>query len=139
MVLSGFLLAKMDHRKKLPLIVLGFLVLCIVTKVKSDLSVENCVAYVDEDVIETTTSVIVSTTDKTIEEIPIRTAKPPIHTDGSPRPDQKSLLIVFDGTNSMRKDLEQLLGAAREIVKTLAALEEKPIYNYILSVYRDPG
>lgn len=56
-----------------------------------------------------------------------------------PRPDQKSLLIVFDATISMNPDLAQLREGAQEIVTKFASREDNPIYNYILSVYRDPG
>lgn len=56
-----------------------------------------------------------------------------------PRPDQKSLLIVFDATGSMHDDLEQLRSGAQEIINELSAREDNPIYNYILVVYRDPS
>lgn len=56
-----------------------------------------------------------------------------------PRPDQRSLLIVFDGTGSMADDLQQLRAGAQEIVNELSAREDNPIYNYVLVVYRDPG
>lgn len=56
-----------------------------------------------------------------------------------PRPDQKSLLIVFDATGSMHDDLEQLRSGAQEIITELSAREDNPIYNYVLVVYRDPS
>lgn len=56
-----------------------------------------------------------------------------------PRPDQKSLLIVFDATGSMHDDLEQLRVGAQEIINEFSAREDNPIYNYVLVVYRDPG
>lgn len=56
-----------------------------------------------------------------------------------PRPDQKSLLIVFDATGSMHDDLEQLRAGAQEIVTELSARQDNPIYNYVLVVYRDPS
>jgi CheY-like chemotaxis protein len=56
-----------------------------------------------------------------------------------PRPDQRSLLIVFDATGSMHDDLEQLRAGAKEIVNELSSREDNPIYNYVLVVYRDPG
>lgn len=58
---------------------------------------------------------------------------------GKPRSNQKSLLIIFDGTGSMRRDLVQLREGAREIVKAYSQGAENPIYNYVLSVFRDPG
>lgn len=56
-----------------------------------------------------------------------------------PRPDQRSLLIVFDATGSMHNDLEQLRAGAQEIVNELSAREDNPIFNYVLVVYRDPS
>lgn len=55
------------------------------------------------------------------------------------RPDQRSLLIVFDATGSMHDDLEQLRAGAQEIVTELSAREDNPIFNYVLVVYRDPS
>ena len=52
---------------------------------------------------------------------------------------QKSLLIIFDGTASMSRDLAQLRAAAKKIVVDIAAQKDKPIFNYVLDVYRDPG
>lgn len=56
-----------------------------------------------------------------------------------PRPDQRSLLIVFDATGSMHDDLEQLRAGAKEIVNELSVREDNPIFNYVLVVYRDPS
>lgn len=56
-----------------------------------------------------------------------------------PRPDQKSLLIVFDATGSMHDDLEQLRAGAQEIINELSARKDNPIFNYVLVVYRDPS
>lgn len=69
----------------------------------------------------------------------VRVTKPKKDYKGRARPDQKSLLIVFDATGSMSSDLAQLRSGAEEIVNKLASQEESPIYNYILSVFRDPG
>ncbi|CAO1391663.1 unnamed protein product [Diamesa hyperborea] len=55
-----------------------------------------------------------------------------------PKPDQKSLVIVFDGTNSMKQDLKQLLDAVGKILNDLSKLKINPIFNYILAVFRDP-
>lgn len=55
------------------------------------------------------------------------------------RPDQRTLLIVFDATGSMHDDLEQLRAGAQEIVTELSARDDNPIYNYVLVVYRDPS
>lgn len=56
-----------------------------------------------------------------------------------PRPDQKSLLIVFDGTGSMHDDLQQLRSGAQEIINDLSSRNDSPIFNYALVVYRDPS
>lgn len=81
------------------------------------------------------TSTMAATTTAT----PLHRVVQTIDYTGRARPDQKSLLIVFDATASMAADLEQLRSGAREIVNLLAAQAENPIYNYILSVFRDPG
>lgn len=56
-----------------------------------------------------------------------------------PRIDQKSLLIIFDGTGSMYDDLQQLRLGAQEIVNDLSSRNDSPIFNYVLVVYRDPS
>ena len=56
-----------------------------------------------------------------------------------PRPGQRSLLIIFDGTKSMTKDLEQLRLAATQIINELSMRRDNPIFNYVLVVFRDPG
>ena len=55
-----------------------------------------------------------------------------------PGRDQKSLLIVFDTSGSMNKDLEQLRGGAQDIVNLFASRKDQPIYNYVLSLFNDP-
>lgn len=122
----------MDNRIAIWFIVMSLLLISVV---KPDISAADCVDYEDE--IETTTTSAASS--DVITKVPIPTKKPKKDFKGRPRPDQKSLLLVFDDTGSMSDDLVQLRGAAREIVNTLAGLDEKPIYNYILSVFNDPG
>lgn len=53
--------------------------------------------------------------------------------------DEKSLVIIFDGTNSMADVLIQLRTAAIEIIDKLTAQNENHIKNYILVVFRDPS
>ena len=48
-------------------------------------------------------------------------------------------VIIFDGTNSMKPDLRQLRNAVENIVNEFSKLKVNPIFNYILSVFRDPG
>ena len=55
-----------------------------------------------------------------------------------PGRDQISLLIVFDSTGSMNKDLEELRGGAQDIVNNFASRKDQPIYNYVLSLFNDP-
>ncbi|CAO1415300.1 unnamed protein product [Diamesa serratosioi] len=58
--------------------------------------------------------------------------------DATARPDQRSLLIIFDGTGSMGADLAQLKSAAQEIINEFSQRIDNPIFNYILVVFRDP-
>lgn len=53
--------------------------------------------------------------------------------------EQKSLLIAFDGTRSMTTDLNQLRAGATEITLEFANRHDNPIYDYILSIFRDPS
>ena len=59
------------------------------------------------------------------------------NTNEPPKPGQKSLLIIFDGTVSMTDDLKQVRVAARDIINDFANRPQKSIYNYILVVFRD--
>lgn len=52
---------------------------------------------------------------------------------------QKSLLIVFDGSPSMKDDLEQMRDAAKQIIKKYSDREESPIKNYVLTIFQDPS
>lgn len=52
---------------------------------------------------------------------------------------KKSLVIVFDGTNSMKEDLDQMRDAAKEIITELSEVKDKPIKNYVLTVFKDPS
>jgi hypothetical protein len=56
-----------------------------------------------------------------------------------PKSGQKSLLIAFDTTASMGKDLVQLREGAKDIVNNFASRKDQPIYNYVLSLFNDPG
>ena len=57
----------------------------------------------------------------------------------TPKPEQKSLVLVFDTTGSMHDDLVQLRQSAIEITEKLTSEKENPIYNYIFSPFNDPG
>lgn len=103
--------------------------------VKSHISDEEC-GIIEE---ESTTIRINAIDNGTASSIPIQAIKPKKDYKGRARPDQRSLLIVFDGTGSMSADLAQLRGGAQEIVNKLALREDNPIFNYVLSVFRDPG
>jgi len=50
----------------------------------------------------------------------------------TPRPEQKSLVIVFDSTGSMFDDLQQLTSSAANITNYLSSSHEDLVYNYIL-------
>lgn len=118
----------MDLKNTVKLSVMIFVIYTVVI-VKSE---NECEAHQEELQVTTLTpSLNDNATDRTVK----------IKKDyvGRPRPDQKSLLIVFDATGSMATDLAQLRKGAQEIVNKLAAQAENPIYNYILSVFRDPS
>jgi hypothetical protein len=67
-------------------------------------------------------------------------ASPPLDGDSSrPRPEQKSLVIVFDTTASMTSELEQVRREAKAIVEYAADLDENPFYNFIFVDFNDPG
>jgi hypothetical protein len=52
---------------------------------------------------------------------------------------QKSLLIVFDGTSSMNDDLVQMREAVKKIVNKFSEKKNNPIKNYVLTVFKDPS
>lgn len=52
---------------------------------------------------------------------------------------QKSLLIVFDGTESMGDDLKQMVPAAKQIIERFNDRKKKPIRNFVLTVFQDPS
>jgi hypothetical protein len=111
------------------LVLLAFL---FVHEARADISDDECGVWVDE---ETTT--IAAVTDK-----PANVSTP----KGSKRDEyfrkrvvKKSLVIVFDGTSSMTDDLAQMREAAKEIISSLSARKDKPIKNYVLTVFKDPS
>ena len=59
-------------------------------------------------------------------------------TSRGPKPGQKSLVIVFDATGSMKDDLEQLRAGAEKIIDEITKRNDNPIYNYIFVPFRDP-
>lgn len=55
-----------------------------------------------------------------------------------PRPDQRSLALVFDATGSLDSDnLQQLRRGAEKIFDKFTSLDESPIYNYIFVPFRE--
>lgn len=107
--------------------------LCIflITTVKSDISDDECGVWEDE---ETTT--IANSPDKPAN---ISSTAKLSKRDEYFAKRKKSLVIVFDGTGSMHDDLVQMRDAAKEIVNSLLAKEDKPIKNFVLVVFKDPG
>lgn len=55
-----------------------------------------------------------------------------------PRPEQASLVIVFDTTWSMDDDLQELRAGAEYIVKEMMKKSQNPIYNYVFAPFNDP-
>lgn len=101
-----------------------------ISRAKSDISDDEC------GIIENFDDSEAAATDQPEDEIATSSTNRPQIIEALP--DQKSLLIVFDGTRSMGKDLQQLRDAAKKIIESFAGREDKPIANYILSVFRDP-
>lgn len=50
-----------------------------------------------------------------------------------------SLAFVFDITGSMYDDLVQVIEGAAKILTTTLARRHKPLYNYVLVPFHDPG
>jgi len=50
-----------------------------------------------------------------------------------------SLAFVFDTTGSMSDDLAQAVDGAAKILEVTLTRREKPLYNYILVPFNDPG
>jgi hypothetical protein len=61
------------------------------------------------------------------------------HASELPNDYQRSLLLIFDGTGSMFKELEKLRRAAKEIIAELSSFQDNPIFNYVLVIFRDPS
>ncbi|XP_031619928.1 hemicentin-1-like [Contarinia nasturtii] len=54
-----------------------------------------------------------------------------------PRPGQKSLVLVFDATSSMKDDLDQLRKGVTMLVNKFSKIEDNPFYNYIFVPFRE--
>lgn len=117
--------------KRPKFLVLSMVVLLISFKsIKPDVSDDEC--GVDD-------------TEKEFADIP-RLADKPVTSSVSPQShktskkvEKKSLLIVFDGTSSMGADLTQMRDAAKKLITELSERKDKPIKNYVLTVFKDPS
>jgi len=58
--------------------------------------------------------------------------------DGIPQ-GAASLAFVFDITGSMHDDLVQVIDGAARILATTLARRDKPLFNYVLVPFHDPG
>ena len=54
-------------------------------------------------------------------------------------PGSSTLAFVFDVTGSMWDDLKQVTAGARKILDTTRNRAEKPLHNYVLIPFHDPG
>jgi len=54
-------------------------------------------------------------------------------------PGSSTLAFVFDVTGSMWDDLKQVTAGARQILDTTRNRAEKPLHNYVLIPFHDPG
>ena len=52
---------------------------------------------------------------------------------------EASLAFVFDTTGSMTDDLVEAKNGASKILNTTLSLPNKPLHNYILVPFNDPG
>ena len=50
-----------------------------------------------------------------------------------------TLAFVFDTTGSMYDDLVQVRAGASKILSTTLEMKTKPLYNYVLIPFHDPG
>lgn len=116
----------MHFLKIVSLITIGVSFMSNIKLVQSDLSDDECGIFED---FETITLATTTLTDKPAE---------PENNYFRKKVPKKSLLIVFDGTNSMRDDLIQMRNAAKQIINNLYVREDKPIENYVLTVFKDP-
>lgn len=53
------------------------------------------------------------------------------------RTDQRSLVLVFDATESMSRQKQKLREGAEVIFNKLSGLQENPIYNFIFVPFRE--
>lgn len=53
--------------------------------------------------------------------------------------EKRSLVIVFDTTGSMHRDLQQVKNAVIQIVREFSLSGKDAIHNYVLSPFNDPS
>lgn len=99
------------------------------SQIKLDISDDECGNH--EEDVETTTTVTHQTEVDNTRDLSAKA--------NNQNYTKKSLIVVFDGTNSMVNDLIQMQAAVREIVQNLSVGENKSIKNYVLTVFRDPS
>lgn len=104
------------------------ILLLTIGSVKSDISDDECGVDIEVE------PEVRNSTDK-----PQISVVRPQSKKSSQKFNKKSLLIAFDGTNSMRSDLNQMRDAAKKLITDLSGRDDKPIKNYVLTVFKDPS
>lgn len=62
-----------------------------------------------------------------------------LHQMNATQPEQRSLAIVFDGSESMKLHLQQLQRSVKVIFAKFAAQQQSSIYNYIFVPFQESG
>lgn len=120
--------------------------LCVISSllafVPTKLRISNGINKINcfENVINEPDLFVHSLTDNSVHSIKKRKTNSLVQTsmkNKSPRPDQRSLVLIFDATESMSTDLPHIQQGVKKITNKLSNLDENPIYNYIFVPYHE--